>query len=84
MTSPSSAETKPAEIQLSRQVLKLAERYRPKPDKKQTTVRFEPWLNRALENHILTLKMRGFDRITREAVITEAVIQYLGVKAPLD
>ncbi len=78
----SAPEPQPAEVHLSNRVLRLAERYKQKPDKQQTTVRLEPWLNVALEDHISHLKLKGYRRITREAIITDAIIQYLGVKAP--
>jgi len=70
-------------VQLSSRVLRLAENYRQRPDKQQTTIRFEQWLNTALDDHISHLKLKGYRRITREAIITEAVIQYLGVKPPV-
>jgi len=51
-------------------------------DKRQTTVRFEPWLSDALQRRVADLQADGYRKITREAIITEAVIQYLGVKRP--
>jgi hypothetical protein len=58
------------------------ERFKPMADKRQTTVRFEPWLSDALQRRVADLQADGYRKITREAIITEAVIQYLGMKRP--
>jgi hypothetical protein len=60
------------------------ERFKPTADKRQTTVRFEPWLSDALQRRVAELQAEGFRKISREAIITEAVIQYLGMKRPTD
>lgn len=58
------------------------ERFKPMADKRQTTVRFEPWLSDALQRRVAEMQAEGYRKMTREAIITEAVIQYLGVKRP--
>ena len=67
---------------LPKHLVNLAEKHRAKPDKKQTTVRFEPWLNQAINNHLAQIMIQTGTTLSREAVITEAIVQYLGLKAP--
>src|ERR1700741_5033424 len=72
----------PAQIVLPKHLLRFAERHRPKPDKKQTTVRFEPWLSAAINNYLAKMQLDLNISMTRETLITEAVIQYLGIRPP--
>lgn len=61
----------------------LAEqRFKPVEAKRQTSIRLEPWLDQALDRRFYELKMDGYKKITREAIITDALVQYLGVKPP--
>lgn len=61
----------------------LAEqRFRPVADKRPTSLRLEPWLDDALNRRHLELKLQGYRKITREAIIVDALIQYLGVNPP--
>lgn len=61
----------------------LAEqRFKPVAEKRQTSVRLEPWLDDALNERFLRMKLQGFRKITREAIIVDALIQYLGIIPP--
>lgn len=61
----------------------LAEqRFKPAILKRATQVRFEPWLDNALDLRVLQLKMEGYRKISREAVIADALIAYLGIRPP--
>jgi hypothetical protein len=61
----------------------LAEqRFKPMAEKRATSIRLEPWLDDALTRRVMELKLEGYRKITREAVITDAVMHYLGVKPP--
>ncbi len=61
----------------------LAEqRFKPVSEKRATSVRFEPWLDDALNRRVYELRIEGYRKMTREAVITDAVMQYLGIKPP--
>jgi len=59
------------------------EKFKPKADKRQTSLRLELWLDEALRLRVNKLQVK-YPGITREAVITDALIQYLDVTPPGD
>jgi hypothetical protein len=61
----------------------LAEqKYKPKAEKIPSLIRFEPWLDDLIRRQVLTLQMQGHRKLTKEALVTAAVMEYLGVKEP--
>ena len=60
----------------------LAERYGRREEKRATSLRLPPWLDDILSARVYTLKAKGFRRISRETVVIQALMQYLGVSAP--
>lgn len=67
---------------LDRIQLLAEQRFKPIADKRQTSVRLEPWLDDALNERFFKMKLQGYRRITREAIIVDALMQYLGVTPP--
>jgi hypothetical protein len=61
----------------------LAEqKYKPKAEKIPSLIRFEPWLDDLIRKQVLTAQMQGHRKLTKEALVTAAVMEYLGVKEP--
>jgi hypothetical protein len=58
------------------------QRFLPKSAKRGTSLRLEPWLEDALAQHFYKLQMDGYRKVTREAIISEALMLYLGVTRP--
>ena len=58
------------------------QRFTPIAEKRGTSLRLEPWLDNELNKRMYFLKAEGYRKITREAIISEALIQYLGLTPP--
>jgi hypothetical protein len=58
------------------------QRFLPKAEKRGTSLRLEPWLDDELNRKLFALKGEGFRKVTREHIVTEALILYLGVQRP--
>ena len=58
------------------------QRFTPIAEKRGTSLRLEPWLDNELNKRMYFLKAEGYRKITREAIISEALIQYLGITPP--
>ena len=69
----------------SNKARQLAEqKFKPTGEKRPTSVKLDVWLDDALNAKVYELRMAGFRKMTRESVISDALMQYLGVKAPKD
>jgi hypothetical protein len=58
------------------------QRFTPIAEKRGTSLRLEPWLDNELNKRMYFLKAEGYRKITREAIISEALIQYLELTPP--
>jgi len=73
----------PAVRGTSNKARQLAEqRFKPTGEKRPTSVKLDVWLDDALNAKVYELRMQGFRKMTRESVISDALMQYLGVKPP--
>lgn len=61
---------------------KLAETCGRVDQKRATSLRLPPWLDDYLNQQVYSLKASGFRKISREAVIIQALVDYLGVTPP--
>jgi hypothetical protein len=61
---------------------KLASQFRTVGQKHVLHTRIPDWLDDALNRKILELKSNGFTRMSKEAIITDAIVRYLGVEPP--
>lgn len=61
---------------------KLASQFRTAGQKHVLHTRIPDWLDEALNRKILELKSNGFTRMSKEAIITDAIIRYLEVEPP--
>jgi hypothetical protein len=84
-TAPAVYEPTPVVRGSSNKARQLAEqRFKPTGEKRPTSVKLDVWLDDALNAKVYELRMAGFRKMTRESVISDALAQYLGVKAPKD
>jgi hypothetical protein len=84
-TAPAVSEPTPVVRGSSNKARQLAEqRFKPTGEKRPTSVKLDVWLDDALNAKVYELRMAGFRKMTRESVISDALAQYLGVKAPKD
>lgn len=60
----------------------LAEQYRPVARKVMFHSRIPEWLDDLVSQKVLELKTKGATKITKEAVVTDALKQYFGVDEP--
>lgn len=82
---PAVSEPAPVVRGSSNKARQLAEqRFKPTGEKRPTSVKLDVWLDDALNAKVYELRMAGFRKMTRESVISDALMQYLGVKAPKD
>jgi hypothetical protein len=65
-------------------LLLAQDKYRPTLDKKQVSMRIPTWLDKELDNTVLSLQMQGYKKISREGIMTEALMAFLNVSAPTD
>ena len=79
------SEPAPLARSTSNKARQLAEqKFKPTGEKRPTSVKLDVWLDDALNAKVYELRMAGFRKMTRESVISDALMQYLGVKAPKD
>jgi hypothetical protein len=82
---PVVSEPPPLARSTSNKARQLAEqKFKPTGEKRPTSVKLDVWLDDALNAKVYELRMAGFRKMTRESVISDALMQYLGVKAPKD
>jgi hypothetical protein len=82
---PAVSEPTPLARSTSNKARQLAEqKFKPTGEKRPTSVKLDVWLDDALNAKVYELRMAGFRKMTRESVISDALMQYLGVKAPKD
>lgn len=60
----------------------LASQFRTVGQKHVLHTRIPDWLDEALNRKILELKTNGFTRMSKEAIITDAILRYLEVEPP--
>jgi hypothetical protein len=60
----------------------LAEHFKPAVPKTMFHSRIPTWLDELINQRVLEMKTKGFSKITKEAVVTDALKQYFGVEAP--
>jgi hypothetical protein len=65
-------------------IMALAEQFRQPEGKRQTTVRLPPWLDNALNTKYYELRMKGFRKITKEAIVMDALSKYFGLTPPAE
>lgn len=61
---------------------KLASQFRTVGQKHVLHTRIPDWLDEALNRKLLELKSSGFTKMSKEAIITDALIRYLEVEPP--
>ena len=78
---PVVSEPAPLARSTSNKARQLAEqKFKPTDEKRPTSVKLDVWLDDALNAKVYEPRMAGFCKMTRESVISDALMQYLGVR----
>jgi hypothetical protein len=86
-TSPAGKGTEPLATEAtiigsSSRLESLAQQFQPQPRKVQTGIRLPEWLANTIDKKVLSMKQAGATKITKEAILVEALKLYLNVDEP--